>query len=400
MNISIFASIWAQNLWDECILKNEIELLKWEFWSSLCPSDISLDEGDESSSPSMRGIPAKREGELFFKVASYDAQNPVFQISNAQYFEYFPIGIKNPRNLYRNLNNFFKFLGTIVWSDVVVIGWGGIIYDSEMQSVWNPLNQWTFRTRVARLLRKKIYFYAVGVDIKNSENQKKLQKIFKKAWKVTVRDKKSQGQLKEIWIKSKIVDDPVMSDNTPPVASDIPLYEGEQKESPSSRGQGELSFAQERDTLGWIPAKQEGEFLNILSSKDFNLTDFENIDFSWKKVWLALRSWYMWEGENAKVESLCKYIESQWGKIVFLPHSLHQTDMRANDYEFMKQFLSYDREIYANLWEVYTAYTHNMMDVIISMRLHSIILSYVYGIPQIVLSYSQKTQQAIKKLTK
>jgi polysaccharide pyruvyl transferase WcaK-like protein len=33
------------------------------------------------------------------------------------------------------------------------------------------------------------------------------------------------------------------------------------------------------------------------------------------------------------------------------------------------------------------------------MRLHSIILSYVYGIDQIVLSYSQKTDEAIKKLS-
>ena len=32
MKISIFASIWAQNLWDELILKNEIKLLKKEYW--------------------------------------------------------------------------------------------------------------------------------------------------------------------------------------------------------------------------------------------------------------------------------------------------------------------------------------------------------------------------------
>ncbi len=330
MNISIFASIWAQNLWDECILKNEIELLKWEFW-------------DKTQ----------------FRVASYDAQNPIFQIANTQYFEYFPIGIKNPRNLYRNLNNFFKFLRTIVWSDVVVIGWGGIIYDSEIQSVWNPLNQCLFRVRVARFFRKKVYFYAVWVDIKQEENCKKLEKIFRNSYKITVRDKKSQQQLDTLWIKSEIVDDPVMQDS---------------------------------DKL-W-------KILWIHLSENFKIEDFKKYDFFGKKVWLALRSWYMWEGENAKVESLCKYIESQWGKIVFLPHSLHQTDVRANDYEFMKQFLSYDREIYADLWEVYTAYTHNMLDIIISMRLHSIILSYVYGIPQVVLSYSQKTQQAIKKLTK
>ena len=64
----------------------------------------------------------------------------------------------------------------------------------------------------------------------------------------------------------------------------------------------------------------------------------------------------------------------------------------------MSQFLTRDRDIYVNPQEVYTAYNHQMLDLVISQRLHSIILSYVYGIDQIVLSYSQKTDEVIKKL--
>lgn len=33
MKIAIFASIWAQNLWDELILKNEINILEKEYWN-------------------------------------------------------------------------------------------------------------------------------------------------------------------------------------------------------------------------------------------------------------------------------------------------------------------------------------------------------------------------------
>jgi len=66
----------------------------------------------------------------------------------------------------------------------------------------------------------------------------------------------------------------------------------------------------------------------------------------------------------------------------------------------MQQFLTYDREIYTDISEVYTAYNHRMLDIVISMRLHSIILSRVYGIDQIVLSYSRKTDEAIKKLSR
>jgi len=333
MNISIFASIGAQNLWDELILKNEIELLKWEFWA-----DTS------------------------FRVASYDVNNPVFRIGNTQYFEYFPLGIRQVKNIFRNIKDFFIFLRAIVWSDIVVIGWGGIIYDSELQSVWNPLGQWLFRVRVARFFRKKVYFYAIWIDIKNPENKAKLKKIFKNAWKVTVRDIKSWEQLQSIWVKSEIVDDPVMNENN-----------------------------------------GEWKILWTHSSKSFKLIDFDSYDFTWKRVWLALRSWYIgntWDSriEKLLVEELCAYIEKRWWKIVFLPHSLHQSDALANDYEFMKQFLNYDREIYASIWEIYTAYNHKMLDTVISMRLHSIILSYVYGIDQIVLSYSQKTDEVIKKL--
>lgn len=331
--ISIFASIWSQNLWDELILKNEISLLQWEFW-----------------------------WDCEFQVASYDIYNPTFKIPHTRYFEYFPIWIKNIKNISRNLYNFFKFISVVIWSDIVVIGWGWIIYDSEIQSVKNPLNQWIFRSTVARFFRKKLYFYAVWIDIKSEDNRKKLKKIFKWAWKITVRDIKSQHQLLDIWIKSEIVDDPVMND-----------------------------------------ADKKGSILKDLSSKNFSLKDFSNIDFQEKKVGLALRKWYIWKSWNDEVEKrlieeLLQYIEKAGGHIIFLPHGFHSSDIKANDYEFMQQFLTINRDIYASLWEVYTAYTHSTVDIIISMRLHSIILSYVYGIPQISLSYSQKTEQTIKKL--
>ncbi len=333
MNISIFASIWARNLWDELILKNEIELLKEEFWKN-----------------------------TQFQVASYEVKNPVFHIENTWYFEYFPFGIKNPRNFVRNIQNLWKFIWILIWSDIVVIWWWGIIYDSEIQAVKNPLNQWIFRTYLARFFRRKIYFYAIGIDIKKEENFQKLEKIFKNVWKITVRDEKSQEQLEKIGLKSKIIDDPVMRED-----------------------------------------EEKGIILWVHNVKSFIPKDFEKYDFQGKKVWLALRSWYIWKSwkeriERLLIEELCRYIEKQGWKIIFLPHSLHKMDMKANDYEFMKQFVNYERYIYANIWEVYTAYNHKMIDVIISMRLHSIILSYTYGIDQIVLSYCQKTDELIKKL--
>ena len=60
--ISIFASIWSQNLGDELILKNEINLLKKEFW----------------------------ENTKFF-VFTYDKKDLFFKEKNVFYKEYFPI---------------------------------------------------------------------------------------------------------------------------------------------------------------------------------------------------------------------------------------------------------------------------------------------------------------------
>jgi len=333
MNISIFASIWCQNLWDELILKNEIELLKSEFWN-----------------------------DSMFQVASYDYKNPIFVVKNTSYFEYFPFGTKKVRNIYRNIQNLFKFFSVILWSDRVVIGWWGIIYDSELQSVSNPLRQWLFRVRIARFFRKKVYFYALWIDIQNTQSSKIVEKIFKNAWKITVRDKKSQKQLSELWIKSQMVDDPVMSESN-----------------------------------------ESGNILWTHDSKSFKLAEFENYDFEGKNIWLALRSWYIGSSRDSRIEKLlieelCQSIEKKGGKIVFIPHSFHQSDPVANDYEFMKQFSNFEREIYADMWEVYTVYNHKILDTVISMRLHSIILSHVYGIDQIILSYCQKTDELIKKL--
>jgi len=67
-----------------------------------------------------------------------------------------------------------------------------------LQSNRDPLDQWIFRVNLAKKLRKKIYFYAIGIDIKHEGNKKKLQQIFGGAWKITVRDSKSFFALKEL----------------------------------------------------------------------------------------------------------------------------------------------------------------------------------------------------------
>lgn len=112
----------------------------------------------------------------------------------------------------------------------------------------------------------------------------------------------------------------------------------------------------------------------------------------WKKVWLAFRSWKL-QDENKQISELIDLIISNGGEVILLPHSFHKTDILANDYEFLKQFVREKVSITNSMFETYEIYKKNLIDICISMRLHSMILSQVYDIDFISISYSQKTSE-------
>ena len=343
MIISIFASIWAQNLWDELILKNEIKLLEKEYWK-----------------------------ETKFIVFSYDYKNPFYKKSNIKYREYFPVWIKNPRNIFKNIYNFFIFIISVIKSDLIVIWWGWIIYDNEKQTTKNPLMGWIFRTNIFRFFRKKIEFFAVWINIKNKDNYNKIKKIFKNAFKITTRDKYSFDLLKELNIESKIVKDPVFND---------------------------------------VEGKNKNSFLvKKVKSYNFSYKDLEDIDLEWKKIALALRKGYLSNKEDKfnsqfeewKINELINYIIKNGGEVILLPHSFHKKDELANDYKFLSKFLRITEKIRIinSMDEVYTKYIYREMDLVLAMRLHSIILSQVYNIPFIGISYSTKTDEVLGQIEK
>lgn len=343
MIISIFASIWAQNLWDELILKNEIQMLEKEY-------------GKETK----------------FIVFSYDYKNPFYKKSNVKYKEYFPVWIKNLKNIFKNIYNFFSFLLSVFKSDLIVIWWWWIIYDNEKQSTKNPLNQWIFRTNIFRLFKKKIEFFAVWLNIKDKSNFYKIKKIFKKAYKITVRDIYSNELLSKLWIKSEIVRDPVFND---------------------------------------VKESNKNSFLvKKVNSFDFSYKDLENIDLEGKKIALAFRKWYLSNKEEKlnnqfeewKINELINYILKQWGEVILLPHSFHKIDPIANDYKFLSKFLRITEKIriIKSMDEVYSKYIYKEMDLVLAMRLHSIILSQIYNIPFIWISYSTKTDEVLKSMKK
>ncbi|NVP17122.1 polysaccharide pyruvyl transferase family protein [Candidatus Gracilibacteria bacterium] len=341
MKISIFASIGAQNLGDELILKNEIKLLKKE-------------HGEDTR----------------FRVFTYDKKNPFFLDDNVVYSEYFPIGIRKKRNIFRNLVNFFVFLFTTIRADLIVIGGGGIIYDEEVQSTKNPLDSWIFRRRFFRLFFKKVHFFRVGINIKNEINSKKVKKIFKNSYKIEVRDNYSFELLKSLGINSTIEKDPVFYDS------------------------GELTTKK--------------SIIGTVSSYFFDKTLFTDFDLSGKKIGLAIRAGYFVEKSNissrmeeGRIREVINYLVGEGAQVVLLPHSFHDSDDLANDFLFLTNFVGETGvSIKQDMNEVYETYKNKEIDICIAMRLHSIILSHVYEIPFIGLSYSTKTDEVLNELKK
>lgn len=341
MLISIFASIGSQNLGDELILKNEIAILRERYKDKL-PR---------------------------FIVFSYDPKNPFYQASDVEYKEYFPIWSKNPKNFFRNLKNFFSFLWVVIKSDLVVVWWWWIIYDREKQATKSPLDSWVFRTGVFRFLLKKIIFFWVGISIDDSKQDSilKVKKIFKKAKSIEVRDDYSHGLLKNLWIESKVILDPVFSD-------------------------------------AWEAKINRNLCLKKLDSREFTLKDLTRIDFTGKRVWLAIRKGYISKTDNPQMEILIikeiiEFIQKSGWKVILLAHSFHKDDILANDYEWMKLILEKVKwvEITNSMEETYETYKNKKIDLCLSERLHSIILSNVYKIPFIAISYGKKTSEVLKE---
>jgi polysaccharide pyruvyl transferase WcaK-like protein len=110
--------------------------------------------------------------------------------------------------------------------------------------------------------------------------------------------------------------------------------------------------------------------------------------------------------EEWKINEIINYIlESGW-EIVLLPHSFHEKNIPSNDYIFLKQFLRKDTlqkypkkiVITKSMSQTYSYYKENKIDICLAQRLHSIILSHVYEIPFIGISYWRKTDEILQSL--
>jgi polysaccharide pyruvyl transferase WcaK-like protein len=247
-------------------------------------------------------------------------------------------------------------------SDLIVVWWGGIFFDNELNNVSNPLKIWIFRSKIFRLFNKKVRFHSIGITIKETKNLEKIKKIFtfNKAV-ITVRDTYSHDLLQSLWINSDIIADPVFSDK-------------------------------------WSLKKilNTSYCLEKLHPKKFSAEDLKGYHLEWKRIWIAFRAGYFWEDDKSMVELIEYILEKKW-KIVLIPNSYHPNDTKSNDFDFLDRYSKmYGLPICRNMWQSYDIYKNNKIDICLWMRLHSMILSQVYKIPFIAFSYSKKTDEMLK----
>ncbi|MDQ7008667.1 MAG: polysaccharide pyruvyl transferase family protein [Candidatus Gracilibacteria bacterium] len=361
MKISVFASIGAQNLGDELILKNEIKILEEKYSKKL-----NIDKKD-----------------IIFNIFTYDLKNNFYISDNVEYIEYFPIDIKKIKNIFRNIFNFLNFLKITIQSDLVFIGGGGIIYDNELQSVGNPLKQWLFRTNIFKVFNKKVEFFRVGINIKNNKNLDLVKNIFSCASEISVRDKYSFNLLQKLNFNNiELLEDPVFSDrdfknNPNPLSGDI--------------------------NKKYLISDLKISELNVQNIK--NIIKNNNINLEGKKIGLSLRRQNIKDYKKNILEIIKHFLENK-SEIILIPHSFHKTDELANDYIFFQEingFLSTEGfsplNICKTMQESYNIYTNKKIDLNLASRLHSIILSQVYEIDFISISYSTKTDEVISYLS-
>jgi polysaccharide pyruvyl transferase WcaK-like protein len=211
-----------------------------------------------------------------------------------------------------------------------------------------------------------VIFYWMSIDIKNPLSKNIIQDIFEKNFKVFVRDEASKNLLQELGIQSKEMWDIVFYDN--------------------GDNFSKKSFA-----------------LQIIPSAYFSEHSIDQKNIKDKVVGIALRQWYFNEAQDEQIliKSIFDTIlKAGAKKIVLLPMSFHPSDYQANDYYFLKGFLSEKIVLWGDsIGEIYKNFTEKKIDICIAMRLHAIILSQVYQIPFIALSYSKKTDEILKKLS-
>jgi polysaccharide pyruvyl transferase CsaB len=263
----------------------------------------------------------------------------------------------------QNFDDIINRIRVLSKSDLVLIGGGGIIHDLSLRSV---SKFWLNKIIISKLLGKKVMIYSVGVGPINSKIGKLLVKysfIFVDI--ITVRDQFSKNELLNIGLNSQKIlktADPVFT------------------LSPSETNVNNIFIAENIST--------DCEFVGI--SVRWNPYEFDE------------NSSFLHEF-NTKIARIADYIIENLGvNVLFIPMQFPPRE--TNDKKIMLTIrdIANNKDkihILSGCYEPHTMLSiFGRMEMVIGMRLHSLIFSSKMNIPFIGLSYSSKTNEVLKLL--
>lgn len=302
--VLIMTATWSHNLWDEIILREELKFLHGHY------------------------------GEMVdFTVFTHDKKSALFQDDSVKWVTYFPHGLFS--NPFANLWYLVKNIWCISRADILIIGWGGLVFDNEDGvSFTNLLSQWFFRTKIARLAGTTIVYLGISLEVKQVKNKMMLRKLFQKWDFIIVRDDKSAGLLEALEIP----------------CSQIP----------------DIAFLVTPEKVEKLPEK--------------------------KRVGISIRWGFFGDNED-EIPKIYDYLMEKWYDPVFLVHTTEWYEAQ-NDSLYIKRIMTWRTYNTTNTIDQ-TLKLYPTLYAVVAMRLHAGILSCVHGLPFIMISYGPKTEEFI-----
>jgi polysaccharide pyruvyl transferase CsaB len=285
----------------------------------------------------------------------------------------------SPLSLLINLPKIIKEFKSM---DLLVWGGGNLINDSSSQ-LYTPFH--LFKIFLAKLMKKKVAVYAIGVgQVKSRFTKFIVKKVLSKADLITLRDEESKEILENLGIKNK------MYAEVDPAFDLKPAEKKKAVEIIRSYG-----IDENKPMVAFVPRRvfhrKNGSIIPVKYRVKFGLIDKKNKEkfVNFKKT-LAKAADYISEKLDAN--------------IIFIPMQMveeqqQQDEKISNEITSMmkhkeKAFVinSYNHKV-QELKAIY-----GIMDFILGIRFHAIVLGAGMGVPVLSLPYSEKGKRLTKKL--
>ncbi|MCF8011506.1 MAG: polysaccharide pyruvyl transferase CsaB [Clostridiales bacterium] len=242
-----------------------------------------------------------------------------------------------------------EVIGALRKADVLLSGGGSLLQD--VTGVKN-IFYYTGIMWIARMLNKPVVFFSQGIGPLNSRMGRFLAaREANRAAAVTVRDEESRAELQDIGVSKDIV-----------VAAD-PV----------------LGLEPEGISAGW----------------GFITLQAESVDTSESLAGISVRPW---EGEHWKHElaSACDYLVEKGMQVVFLPMQQPGDLQVSQEIAGMMKHESFVLKRACSVQEKLSVFKN--LDLLVGMRLHSLIFAAVLGVSPVGISYDPKVKNFLSCL--